>query len=66
MNNSGIDGVALQAELSAKDWWLPDRNEDSLDIQKFLEELSKQWKEALNTLDEADLQRSLLRKSNPT
>jgi SNF2 family DNA or RNA helicase len=46
----------------ALDGELAERNEDSLDIQKFLEELSKQWREPLNTLDEADLQRSLLRR----
>ena len=50
----------------ALDGELAEHNETSLDIQQFLEELSKQWKEPLNTLDEADLQRSLLRKPNPT
>jgi len=44
----------------ALDGALPEREEVTVNIQDFLDELARQWKEPIDTLDETDLERSLL------
>jgi hypothetical protein len=48
-----------ESSALALDGTLPERDEITINLQDFLADLAKSWKERLDTLDETDLERSL-------